>query len=364
MNKTDIAGIRLLNQQIAASKFTKPEEIVSWFGAMQAQDYPMAKWAIGLRLPGSTAETIEAAVASGKILRTHILRPTWHFVVAEDLRWMLALTASRIRSASAGMFRELGLDQKVFQKSNRVIAKALRNGNHLTRAELRLELEKVGLITNEMRMTCFVFNAELDSLICSGARRGKHQTYALLDERAPKTADLSREESIAELARRYFKSHAPATLKDFVWWSGLSVTDAKKGLEMNKSILISEEIEEQTYWMPASVSVSVDAPDSFYLLPAFDEFMVAYKDRSASLEPHRAKEMIVGHGIFKPIIVAGGKIAGVWKRSFKKDSVIVEKIAFKKLTRAENKAFAEKAKEFAAFEGKEAGILSQLSAQI
>ena len=352
MDKNDIAGIRLSLQQIAATKFTKPEEIVSWFGAVQAQDYPMAKWAVGLRLPGSTAETIEAAVASGKILRTHILRPTWHFVAAADLRWMLALTAKRIRSASSGMFRQLGLDQKVFQKSNRVMAKALRNGNHLTRAELRVELERAGLITGDMRMTCFVFNAELDALICSGARRGKQQTYALLDERAPENAALSREESIAELARRYFMSHAPATLKDFVWSSGLSVADARNGLEVNASNLFSEEIEEQTYWMPHSISVPKDAPDSLYLLPAFDEFMVSYKDRSASLEPHRAKEMIVGHGIFKPIIVVNGKIAGVWKRSVKKDSLTIEKILFRKLNRTEDKAFEQKAHEYAAFEGK------------
>lgn len=351
MNKADVAQIRLFNQQIAATKFTRTEEIVSWFGAMQAQDYPMAKWAIGLRLPGSTEQTIEAAVAKGAILRTHILRPTWHFVAATDIRWMLALTAARIRSASAGMFRELGLDAKVFQKSNRVIAKALEGGNHLTRPELRLELERAGLITGEMRMTCFVFNAELDLMICSGARRGKHQTYALLDERAPKPAVLSREESIAELARRYFTSHAPATLKDFVWWSGLSVADAKKGLEMNQSNLVNETIEEQTYWMPPSISIPKDAPDSFHLLPAFDEFMVAYKDRSASLDAHLAKQAITGNGIFKPIIVANGKIAGIWKRSLKKDSIVIEKIPFRKLSRAENKAFHEKALEYALFEG-------------
>ena len=354
MNNNDIAGIRLREQQITATKFTKPEEIVSWFGAMQAQDYPMAKWAIGLRLPGSTEQTIETAVASGKILRTHILRPTWHFVTAEDIRWMLALTASRIRSASAGMFRELGLDPKIFQKSNRVIAKALEGGNHLTRAELRVELEKVGLITGEMRMTCFVFNAELDSLICSGARRGKHQTYALLDERAPKPVVFSREESIFELARRYFTSHAPATLKDFVWWSGLSVADAKKGLEMNKSNLISEEIEEQTYWMPDSISIPKDEPNSLHLLPAFDEFMVSYKDRSASLDAHLAKQAITGNGIFKPIIVVNGKIAGIWKRSHKKDLLVVEKIPFKKIN---SKAFEQKAQEYALFEGKNLRIV-------
>ncbi len=298
MNKTDIAGIRLFNQQIAATKFTRAEEIVSWFGAMQAQDYGMAKWAVGLRLPGATAETIEAAVASGKILRTHILRPTWHFVAAEDIRWMLALTARRIRSAGAAMFRYLELDEKILKKSNRIIAKALEGGNHLTRPELRVLLENAGIKTNDLRIIWLAFNAELDAIACSGAPRGKQQTYALIDERAPKPSTLSRDESIFELTRRYFSSHAPATLKDFVWWSNLAVADAKNGIEMNRSNLVSEEIEDQIYWMPRSITVPTHVPDSFHLLPAFDEFMVAYKDRSASLEPHLAKQAITVNGIF------------------------------------------------------------------
>jgi hypothetical protein len=353
MNKSTIAGIRLFNQQITATKFTRPEEMVSWFGAMQAQDYSMAKWAIGLRLPGSTEQTIETAVEKGSILRTHILRPTWHFVAAEDLRWMLALTATRIRSASAGMFRQLGLDQNTFQKSNRVIAKALDGGKHLTRQELRLVLERAGLITGDMRMTCFVFNAELDGIVCSGARRGKLQTYALLDERAPKSSVLSREESIAELAFRYFTSHAPATLRDFVWWSGLSVADAKKGLEMNRSNLVGEEIDEQIYWMPGSITIPKGKPSSLHFLPAFDEFMVSYKDRSASLPLGAEKHLVVGHGIFNPIIVVNGRMVGVWKRTFRKDAVVIEKHVLPDAGKISERSIDRSARLYASFEGLE-----------
>jgi hypothetical protein len=352
MKKSDIAKARLFNQQIAATKFTKPEEIVAWLGAVQAQDYLMARWAIGLRLPGSNAETIEAAVASGKILRTHILRPTWHFVASEDIRWMLALSAPRIRPTGNAMLRFLALDDKILRRSARVIEKSLAKHGHLTRAELKHELDAAGIRTDEQRMSWHLFNPELDGLICSGAPKGKQQTYALLDERAPKFSTFSRDESIAELTRRYFTSHAPATLKDFVWWSNLAVADAKKGLEMNKSMLVSETIEDQTFWMPHSIAVPPNGADSLYLLPAFDEFMVAYKDRSASLAPKLTKQAITGNGIFKPIIVVNGNVAGVWKRSVRKDALVIEKILFRKLKHAETEAFEQKAKEFAAFEGK------------
>ena len=352
MNKSDIAKTRLFNQQIAATKFTAPEEIVAWFGAMQAQDYPSAKWAIGLRIPGGTEEKIEKAIADGRILRTHLMRPTWHFVAAEDIRWLLRLSAPQLKSTSKATFRSFGLDTETCHRANDLIAKALTGGKHLTRAELMTELRKAGIDSDNYRAAYLMFNAEIEGIVCNGSKRGKDHTYALLDERVPESAELSRDEAIAELTLRYFTSHAPATLRDFVWWSGLPTADARKGLEMNKSNLVSEEIEGQIYYLPNSFSSPKGISDSLHLLPAFDEYMVAYKDRSASLATERAKEAITGNGIFKPIIVVNGKIAGVWKRSYKKDSVMVEKILFGELTEAEHETFQTKAREYALYEGK------------
>jgi Winged helix DNA-binding domain len=357
MNKSEIAQIRLYNQQIATTNFSKPAEIVSWLGAMQAQDYPMAKWAIGVRLPDSTEQKIEKAIEAGEIVRTHLMRPTWHFVAAEDIRWMLTLTAPRVKSTSASMFRQFELDEKTCRQTNEIIAKALVDGKHLTRQELMFELEKVGIKTNDYRAGVIMLNAELDAVVCSGIKRGKLQTYALLEERVPKNKILSRDEAIAELTKRYFTSHAPATLKDFVWWSGLSVADARKGLEINKSNLVNFEIEGEVFWMFDSIPFPKIETDSLYLLPAFDEFTVSYKDRTAVLESGFAKSAITGNGIFKPIIVAGGKVVGVWKRSFKKDSVIVEKILFSDLDESEKEAFNRQAKKYSDFEGK---ILKQI----
>jgi hypothetical protein len=357
MNKTDIARARLFNQQIAATKFTAPEEIVAWFGAMQAQDYPSAKWAVGLRVSGGTEEIVEQAIADGKILRTHLMRPTWHFVAAEDIRRLIALSAPQLRSTSKATFRSCGLDAETGNRANDLIAKALEGGKHLTRAEIMTELRRAGIDSDNFRAAYLMFNAEIDAVVCSGVKRGKDQTYALLDERVPQTAAVSRDETIAELTRRYFTSHAPATLRDYIWWSGLPAGDARKGLEMNKSNLSSKEIDGQTYYLPNEFSIPENEPDALYLLPAFDEFMVAYKDRSASLAPEQAKEAITGNGIFKPIIVAGGKIRGVWKRNFKKDSVIIEKIVFGELNEAEHEIFQSKARDYALFEGKNVTVL-------
>lgn len=351
MNKSDITQTRLFNQQIAATKYAKPEEIVSWFGAMQAQDYPMAKWAIGLRLPGTTEAEVEKAIENGRILRTHLMRPTWHFVAAEDIRWILALSAPQLRSTSKSMLSSLKLDAQTSKQTNDLIAKALEGEKHLTRQEIMVELKNSGIDSDNLRAAYLMFSAEIDGIVCNGKKRGKQQTYALLDERVPKTSEFSREEAISELTIRYFTSHAPATLKDFIWWSGLPTADARKGLEMNKSTLNSREIEGQTYWMPNSLSIPKTETDSLYLLPAFDEYMVSYKDRSAALDPDRSKDAVTGNGIFKPIIVVNGEIAGIWKRSLKKDTLIIEKILFNELSDSEMEAFQLKAREYGKYEG-------------
>jgi hypothetical protein len=249
MTNLKIAYQRLNNQLITHQKFEKADDVVNWLCAVQAQDYAAAKWALGLRVHNSTDTFIEQAFNNGTILRTHILRPTWHFVSPADIRWMLALTAPRVIATCAYYYRTLGLDDTVFDQCNRAMAKALQGGKHLTRAELASVLQQVGIATDNLqRLGQIIMRAELDGIICSGARRGKQFTYALLDERASQARILDREESLAELAGRYFMSHGPATQQDFVWWSGLTVADAKAGLGTITSQLMHEVIDSQTYW--------------------------------------------------------------------------------------------------------------------
>lgn len=324
MNLTDIANIRLSSQQIAGTKFKTVKELAGWMGAMQAQDYHMAKWAMGVRLPESTEKTIEAAIDHGEITRTHLLRPTWHFVSADDIHWMLALTAPQIKTSLKSRHKQLELSETIFNKSNTIIESALSEGKHLTREELVVELEKAKIATSDNRASHLLLRAELDGIICSGASRGKKQTYALLEERVPKSKPLSKEEALATLAGKYFTSHCPATLQDFAWWSGLPVTDAKNALELVKSDFVSETIDSQTYWLTNSFSIPGTAKESVHLLPAYDEFIISYKDRGASLSFENHKKAVSNNGMFWPVIVINGKVTGTWKRAIKKDNVLVE----------------------------------------
>ncbi len=215
----DFGHRRLHNQLLIQHPFDQPNEVVAWLGAVQAQEYGHAKWALGMRLPGATDVDVERAIAEGSILRTHVMRPTWHFVTSADIRWMLELTGPRVHALNAYYYRQQGLDDALFARSNAVLAKALAGGNYLTRPELQAALAGAGIVADGgLRASYLMMRAELDMLICSGPRRGKQFTYALLDERAPAASSLPRDEALAELTRRYFTSHGPATLKDFAWW--------------------------------------------------------------------------------------------------------------------------------------------------
>ncbi|NJO88655.1 MAG: winged helix DNA-binding domain-containing protein [Chloroflexia bacterium] len=324
MTITDIPHLRLINQQIASSKFTSASELVGWMGAMQAQDIQMSKWAIGARLPGSSVTNIESAIDKAEIIRTHVMRPTWHYVSSEDIYWMLDLTAHRIKSAMKAREKELGLDEGIFRKSRILLENALKDGNHLSRAELNVVFEKAGIAPDNNRASHLLVRAEIDKIICSGSTKANQPTYALLPERVKQTKTLTLEEALAELAKRYFTSHGPATLKDFYWWSGLTINDSKRALEMIKSELTFETIEDQTYWFTNPDSISKYEKDSVYLLPAFDEFLISYKDRTASIAYEYHKKAISINGIFRPIIVADGIVVGIWKRTVKKDLVMFE----------------------------------------
>jgi len=330
-----VANIRLAGQQITTTKFKTPEQLVAWMGAIQAQDYNMAKWAIGVRLPDVTDKIIQTAIDKGKIMRTHLLRPTWHFVSADDIYWMLQLSAPRIKASIKTRNKQLGLTAKIISKSNSIIEKALAGGKHLTREELMARIEKARIRTEEYRSGHLMLEAELDGIVCSGSINGLKQTYALLEERIPKPKAITLEEALAKLAQKYFESRYPATLQDFIWWSGLSAANAKLGLEMIKSKFISETIGSQTFWMPFSFEKPNSRNESAHLLPAYDEFTISYKDRSASLSLKDQKRLNTFNGIFKPIIVINGNVAGMWKRTIKNDKVIIE-------TKFFNKAFAGK----------------------
>ncbi|MBT34262.1 MAG: hypothetical protein CMO01_31745, partial [Thalassobius sp.] len=232
MNLIDIARARMFTQQITQTQFKTVTELVDWMGAMQAQDAAMVNWAMAQRVSDSTELDVRKALDAGEIIRTHLMRPTWHVVTASDIYWMLELTGPQILTANKGRHKQLELDEKTIAKSNDILVKNLEGGKHLTREEIIVELQNAGINTSENRASHLFMCAELEGIICSGKMNGKKQTYALLPERVPQKNLLIQEEALATLAKKYFASHGPATLKDFIWWSGLKVRDAKKALEL------------------------------------------------------------------------------------------------------------------------------------
>jgi hypothetical protein len=329
MDLTDIVNIRLISQRIAKSRIERVKDNVEWMGAIQAQDYEMAKWAVGVRLPTSTNRSVEAAISRGEILRTHLLRPTWHFVSAEDIYWMLALSAPGIKASIRSREKDLELTGSVLAQSDAVIEKALQGGKHLTRAELQSALENAGIATGRNRLSHFLLRSELDGIACSGEVKAGKQTYALLEQRAPRTAPIPKEEAIAKLAKTYFMSRGPATLQDFVWWSGLSTAEAKQGLETVKADFLSETIRGSTYWFFGSSPIPSPHDGCVYFLPAYDEFILSYADRSAALQFEDLNKAVSNNGIFRPVIVVDGQVAGIWKRTIKNDKVSVETFYFR-----------------------------------
>jgi len=353
MKQADIATYRLNRQQLSQHAYKHIADVVKYMGAMQSQDYAAASWALALRLPGITAADIDAALANGSMLRTHVLRPTWHFVAPQDIRWMIELTAPRVRMVMGTNNRKLGLDTKLFSKANKIIVKALQGGQQLTRPELMPILYKAKIPTDENRFSHILMMAELEQLICSGGKKGKQFTWALLDDRVPAVKAISRDKALATLAERYFISHGPATMVDFAWWSGLTLADARSGLEMIKDKLAEEEIDGNTYWMaPGKVVVNKTLA---CLLPAYDEYVVAYKDRSAAAGTH--PELSRSNVIFNNTVLMKGKVTGAWKRSFKKDAVCIEIQPFEKYTKTQQHALEKNCRAYAAFHGMKLELL-------
>lgn len=328
---TRIANIRLHNQQLVTSNFTTPAQVVGWMGAMQAQDYNLARWAIGARLPETTAKQVEEAVSKGEVIRTHILRPTWHFVAVEDIRWMMQLTAPRIRPTLRQYDKYLSIDESTITKTKEVIVKALEQYGYLTRMELSRFVDEIGVHTKDNWMAHFMMHAEMDGLVCSAGMKGKDMTYRLLSEISPENNNFDRDESLDKLARRYFSSHSPASLPDFVWWSGLTMTDVKRSVEMIKRDFIIEQLGGQTYVFPSDGNSCELKSDYVHLLPCWDEYLVSYKDRSHVLvDEHYAKVISSKNGTFKPAISHNGNIIGSWKRIVKGKKITIETELFQK----------------------------------
>jgi winged helix DNA-binding protein len=306
MSDSRIAAERMTRHRLARPGPADAADVVGWFGAVQAQDYGAARWGLALRMRGANAgAAIEQALEEGRILRTHVMRPTWHFVAAADIRWLLDLTAPRVRRSLGFGRKQYGLTDSLYRRSTRVIERALEQDGCLTRPELGDRLGRAGIAATGVPLALIAMSAELDGVICSGPRRGKQTTYMLLACRAPHARGLPRDQALAELTLRYFRSHSPATVRDFVWWSGLTTADAKRGLEMAGAR--SEAIGGLTYWRIGARRPPPAPSDALHLLPVYDEYLVAYRDLIAV---PRGKAF---WGVLPQAVVSGGQVIGAWK---------------------------------------------------
>lgn len=346
MHPKQIANLRLENLHLSGGKYKNPTDLVSYMGALQAQDYYMSKWAAGIRIKEIGEKEIQATLDKGEILRTHLLRPTWHLVASKNIYWLKNLSAARIKSALSSRDKELELNEKIYSKSLKIMEGLLSNGRHLTAKEISLELQKKKIDTGNNRASHIFIRGEIEGLICSGVLKENQQTYALLSERVPHKYELSKAESIIKLAELYFTSRGPASLQDFVWWSGLSLKDARDGLEAIKTKLTSVKYEEQVLWFKDSGIESIPEKKQAFLLPAFDEFIISYKDRSAVI-PHAYKsKAITINGLFRPVILINGEAAGIWKRTIGKEMVTIETEFFENPDRSTQKYLSQAIDEF------------------
>jgi hypothetical protein len=348
----DIAWRRLANQHLIGAPFASPLEVVRRLGAVQSQDYPGAKWGVAQRTLAATDFDVERALNEGAIVRTHVLRPTWHFVAAEDIRWMLALTAPRVRQRMVTYDRQLELDDKVYTRAANAIGKALAGGKQLTRIELRQLLQRTRIDTTPPRFGHLMMRAELDGLVCSGAWKGKESSYALLDDCVPSARAMEREAALAELAKRYFTTRGPATVHDFAWWSGLTVPDARRGAAAVQPALEHDTVDGRTYWFTNVESPAKPRSGTAHLLPNYDEYFIGLKDRSAMGEVVKSLNRDIPPDTFSAhVVVVDGQLVGGWRRAIDGSTVTLRVRLAVEITGRQRRAIEAQAKRYGEFLG-------------
>jgi hypothetical protein len=348
MQTQEIIRRRLQNQRLYENMLADPAQVVAWMGAVQAQDYPGALWALSQRTYQGSDSIVESAIGERAFIRTWPMRGTLHFIAAQDARWITELCAPRILAgAVARHLRDFQLDEEEFGRSRDALTQALEGGRRLERDEMFRVLNAAGIYTGANRGYHILWRLAQEGLLCFGPRRGGPQTFVLLAEWIPNPLRLERDEALAELARRYFTSHGPATVQDFAWWSGLTMKDAQSGMEAVRGEFERAEVNGVTYWMPPELSApAVDSPHAL-LLPAYDEYTVAYKDRSAILGPAAARREDASSEALQPVMVIDGQVRGTWKRKLKRDSVNLSFSPFSALDEAEREALSAAAERYA-----------------
>jgi Winged helix DNA-binding domain len=342
------------NSHLTAEPFRSPDETVRAHLAMQAQDYAPAKWSIGQRSAGVTHEDVDRAVAEGSIIRTHVLRPTWHFVAADDLPWLMALSGPRVQQGNARRYGEVGLDARTRARCERVIAKALAGGARLTRDQLGEALDAAGIDRAGQRMPYILTHCELQAVIGSGGLAGKQQTYMLLEGRVPATKTFDRDEALVELTRRYLSSHGPASVKDLSWWSGLTMKDLRAVLASLEDEVRTENVEGLDLWSLAGDHGGPSPARGVHLLQTYDEIVVGYSESRFLGDPanERARAAWFDRNFPSGVFLLNGRIGGHWRRRTEPKRILVEVVLYEEAKRGHRNAVQKSVDELGAFFGR------------
>jgi Winged helix DNA-binding domain len=358
----EVLALRMRNLLLDSRKERTPGEVVLWMGAMQAQDLASGEWSFGARCVGLTQADVHQATVDRQILRTWPMRGTVHFVPPADAKWMLDVTGVRALAGAQRRRQELGLTEAIVTTAAELLRDSLSGDRSLSRAECVALLIDAGVHTATEHGYHLLLYASQIGVTCIGPQRGTEQTFVLLDDWVPNPNVLTRDEGLVALATRYFRSHGPALQKDFVGWTGLTVADAKRGIELAGDVLVgTQTVSGPMITSAASLDTGVPTViqrDELLLLPGFDEYLLGYKDRAAMISAEHFNRVIPGgNGVFKPTIVANGRVVGTWKRTIKKDHVEMQAIPFVSFTRRQDTAFATASARYAGYLGLEPRII-------
>jgi hypothetical protein len=360
LTSEEIVWRRLHALRLLGPPCGSPAEVVGRLGAVQAQDFGPAKWSVAQRASGIDEAAVRRAFDSGELLRTHVLRPTWHFVAGDDIRWLLAATAPRVQVRLAYRYRQLGLDEGTLARSEKVIAGALRGGGRMTRRDAGRALTDAGVAVDGQRLAHVLMNAELKALVCSGPLEGRQHTYMLLEERAPQAARLSRGEALTELARRYFSSHGPASRRDFATWASLTVSDAEAGLGGAAAQLRRDRVDGVELWSGAVETPPASSP-AVHLVQGYDELVMGYSETKWMLAAPGSSWTPATPPVYSLLVLLDGRVAGYWRRRLTKRAATIDVALLEPFDAAQSAALEAEAARYGRFVGLAAELKAVLA---
>ena len=307
-------AIRLLNQQLVAPQFNNPTEVVHYMGAMQAQEYRLMRWAVEMRTRRPSAKAFKRAFDSGRIIRLHLMRGTWQLVSAEDYWMMIGLCAPKAIAVTKGWMssNKITIPDEELMRVRNILAQTVADLGSATKEVLVRALAEKDIRMDDHRLSYHIRMAEMSGALCSGELLPMKATYALTANKVKQKKLMDRDEALMRFTHKYFQSRQPATLEDFVWWSGLNISDCKRGIELLGNTIHVERWKGRDFYLTDDCRTRGFRKDKFLLIPSYDEYLISYKSRDVVLPPEHRHHAHNNSGIFQPVIAYDGTICGNW----------------------------------------------------